>query len=74
MSGRPIRILHGAPDNYALVALCRAFVAGLTKVQKDAKLIEYPDAYQRDPTVAYNEAASSQAHAFIRDFLVQIFD
>jgi len=109
-------------DNYAPVALCRAFVARLTKAQKDVELIEYPNAYhafdasayrppsvlkgapttrhcllveaedhqiinretqrpfsyanscvEREPIVAYNEAASSQAHAFIWDFLVQIF-
>jgi hypothetical protein len=28
---------------------------------------------EKGPTVAYNEAASSQARVFVRDFLTQVF-
>jgi dienelactone hydrolase len=38
------------------------------------KPFTYNDAcVERDPTIAYNEAASSQARMFVRDFLTQIF-
>jgi dienelactone hydrolase len=42
---KPIRILHGAADNYNPVAPCRAYRDRLTTAQKDVKLIEYPNAY-----------------------------
>lgn len=45
VSDKPIRILHGTPDNYNPVAPCRAYVERLTDAHKDIKLIEYPDAY-----------------------------
>ncbi len=41
---RPVRIFHGAADDYAPVAPCRAYVERLRKGGKDVKLIEYPGA------------------------------
>ncbi|MGY4575140.1 carboxymethylenebutenolidase [Bradyrhizobium pachyrhizi] len=122
VSDKPIRILHGTPDNYNPVAPCRAYVERLTSAHKDVKLIEFPDAYhvfdapslrtpltlkgaattrhcqlveaddhqivnhetqkpfsyadacvEKDPMLAYNEAASNQAHLIVRDFLTEIF-
>jgi dienelactone hydrolase len=45
VSDKPIRILHGTPDDYNPVAPCRAYVERLIKAHKDVKLIEYADAY-----------------------------
>jgi dienelactone hydrolase len=122
VSDRPIRILHGAADNYNPVAPCRAYVERLTKAQRNVKLIEYPDAnhvfdspalrtpvivsagtttrrcqlaeaddsqilnretqepftfkdacVEKGPTVAFNEAANTQARAFVREFLTELF-
>jgi dienelactone hydrolase len=40
---RPIRILHGTPDDYNPVASCKAFVARLKEAKHDVVLTEYPD-------------------------------
>jgi dienelactone hydrolase len=45
VTDRPIRILHGAADNYNPVAPCRAYVERLRNAQKNIQLIEYPDAH-----------------------------
>jgi dienelactone hydrolase len=45
VSAKPIRILHGAADDYNPVAPCRGYVERLTKLQVDIKLIEYPSAH-----------------------------
>ena len=41
----PIRILHGAADDYNPVAPCRAYVERVRNAQKNIQLIEYPDAH-----------------------------
>lgn len=41
---RPIRIFHGAADDYTPVSTCRAFVERLRKAGRDVQLTEYPDA------------------------------
>ncbi len=41
---RPIRIFHGAADDYTPVAKCRAFVERLRKAGRDVQLTEYADA------------------------------
>jgi dienelactone hydrolase len=40
---RPIRILHGTPDDYNPVATCKAYVARLEAEKRDVTLTEYPD-------------------------------
>jgi dienelactone hydrolase len=40
---RPIRIFHGAPDDYNPVASCKAYVARLADAKRDVVLTEYPD-------------------------------
>lgn len=40
---RPIRIFHGAPDDYNPVKSCRAFVERLKAVGRDVVLTEYRD-------------------------------
>ncbi len=122
VTGAPIRILHGAADNYDPIAPCRDYVGRLLAAKRDVKLIEFPDAQhvfdsialktpvvlkdaptvrhchliegsdstilnretkapfsysdscvERGPTLAFNEAAYTQAHAFIQQFLKALF-
>jgi dienelactone hydrolase len=40
----PIRIFHGAPDNYNPVASCKKFMARLKDAKRDIELTEYPNA------------------------------
>ncbi len=41
---RPIRIFHGAPDDYNPVAACRGYVERLRGAGRDVVLTEYPNA------------------------------
>jgi len=43
VAARPIRIFHGAPDDYNPVASCKAFVARLQDARRDVVLAEYAD-------------------------------
>jgi dienelactone hydrolase len=43
VAARPIRIFHGAPDDYNPVASCKAYVARLQAAGRDVVLTEYPD-------------------------------
>jgi len=45
VSARPIRLFHGAADDYVPVGPCRAYVARLRAAGKDVQLAEYPDAH-----------------------------
>jgi dienelactone hydrolase len=45
VADRPIRILHGAADDYNPPAPCRAYVTRLQKAGRDAHMTEYPDAH-----------------------------
>lgn len=42
---KPIRIFHGAADDYVPAAGCRSYVDRLRKAGKDILLTEYPDAH-----------------------------
>jgi dienelactone hydrolase len=43
IAARPIRIFHGAPDDYNPVASCKAYVSRLQAAGRDVVLTEYPD-------------------------------
>jgi dienelactone hydrolase len=43
VAARPIRIFHGAPDDYNPVKSCKAFVERLKEAKRDVVLTEYPD-------------------------------
>jgi dienelactone hydrolase len=45
ISGAPIRIFHGAADDWTLIGPCKAYIERLRQTGKDAMLIEYPDAH-----------------------------
>ena len=45
VSGAPIRIFHGATDDWTLVGPCKAYIERLQKAGKDAALIEYTNAH-----------------------------
>lgn len=44
IADRPIRIFHGAPDDYNPVASCKPFVERLKAAGRDVVLTEYPNA------------------------------
>ena len=44
-SGQPVRIFHGAADNYVPIEPCRNYVARLRNAGKDVQLNEYPGAH-----------------------------
>jgi len=62
LADRPIRIFHGAPDDYNPVATCKAYVERLRAAGRDVQLTEYPNAAHgfdnplgsRTPAVAKN--------------------
>jgi len=45
VSAKPIRLYHGADDDWVPVAPCRDYVARLKKAGADVTLVEYPGAY-----------------------------
>ncbi len=44
VSDRPIRLFHGASDDYASIVPCQAYVKRLQKAGRDVQLTEYRDA------------------------------
>ena len=53
VAARPIRLFHGASDDWCPVEQCRALVADLKKGGADATLTEYPGAFHAydDPSI-----------------------
>ncbi|HEY7142509.1 MAG TPA: dienelactone hydrolase family protein [Methylomirabilota bacterium] len=47
VTDRPIRLFHGAADDLAPVALCRAYVERLRKAGADAQITEYAGAHHQ---------------------------
>jgi dienelactone hydrolase len=45
VSEHPIRIFHGASDDYNEIAPCRAYFERLRQSAKDVKMVEYPDTW-----------------------------
>ena len=45
VTAKPIRVLHGTADDYNPITPCRVYVGRLSKVAKDIRLVEYPDAH-----------------------------
>lgn len=45
VTGKPIRLHHGIPDDWVPIAPCRAYVARLKQAGADAAIAEYPDSY-----------------------------
>ena len=52
MTGKPIRLHHGIPDDWVPIQPCRDYVERLKKSGADVGLAEYPDSYH-----AYDNAA-----------------
>ena len=45
VTGKPIRLHHGIPDDWVAIEPCRAYTARLKRAGADATLAEYPGAY-----------------------------
>jgi dienelactone hydrolase len=59
VSEKPIRLFHGAADDYVPVAPCRTYVERLRKVGKDVTLTEFPDAHHAFDNPVLNEGPQS---------------
>lgn len=53
VTGKPIRLHHGIPDDWVSIAPCRAYVARLKQAGADVALAEYPDSYHAYDNPAY---------------------
>jgi dienelactone hydrolase len=64
VAARPIRIFHGAADDYDPVASCKAYVARLQNGKHDVVLTEYPDsAHGFDAGLVGNDTVSVATNA-----------
>lgn len=53
VTGKPIRLFHGAADDYVPIGPCRDYVARLKKLGVDISLTEYPGAYHAYDNALY---------------------
>jgi dienelactone hydrolase len=66
-TGAPIRLFHGAPDDWVPVAPCRDYVAQLKRAGADIALTEYPGAWHgydspaTSPPIVIAQAQTSRA-------------
>jgi len=63
---KPIRILHGAADDYNPPAPCRAYVTRLQKAGRDVQMSEYPDAHHVFDSPATRVPTKSPASQTVR--------
>lgn len=71
-TGKPIRIFHGAPDNYNPIATCKAFLARLKDAKADAELKEYPKApHGFDNPIGASPAVPAKANQSVRDCRIE---
>ena len=53
VTGKPIRLHHGIPDDWVSIEPCRAYVARLKQAGADVALTEYPESYHAYDNPAY---------------------
>lgn len=69
---RPIRILHGTPDDYNPVRTCKAFVERLKQAGADVQLTEYPNApHGFDNPLAANPPVEAKGSQSVRDCTIR---
>ena len=69
---RPIRIFHGAPDDYNPVRSCKTFVERLRQAGADVQLTEYPNAHHGfDNPLAANPPVPTKADQSVRDCTIR---
>jgi dienelactone hydrolase len=69
---RPIRIFHGAPDNYNPVRTCKVFVERLKQAGADVQLTEYPNAaHGFDNPLAANPPTPTEADQSVRECTIR---
>jgi dienelactone hydrolase len=56
LTGKPIRLHHGIPDDWVSIEPCRAYTARLKQAGADVALAEYPDSYHAYDNPAYTNA------------------
>jgi dienelactone hydrolase len=61
VTAKPIRILHGTADDYNPVTPCRTFVDRVSKLGKDIRLVEYPDAHHVFDAPTFKQALTLPA-------------
>jgi dienelactone hydrolase len=69
---KPIRIFHGAPDDYNPVRTCKAFVERLKAAKVDVELTEYPNApHGFDNPLGFNPARPAAQDQSVRDCTIR---
>ena len=64
VTGKPLRLFHGAADDYTPTGPCRAFVTRLKEAGIDAALTEYPGAYHLYDNPLQPSVKNPQAQTF----------
>jgi dienelactone hydrolase len=60
---KPILMLHGTADDLTPIAPCREYAERLSKANKTARIIEYPDAYHQFDAPVYRTAVKVEQGA-----------
>ncbi len=69
---KPIRIQHGAPDNYNPISTCKAFMARLKDAKRNVAMTEYPNApHGFDNPIGPAKAVEAKDNQSVRDCKIE---